>query len=270
MDKKALLEEILGSGALGPIAGLASGLPVGRSLAGATAAEVAPHGKVTRSEDVARKAALIGAPAAGIGALMLARKYGLGGRAAEFIAKKFPAGAIMDPNAERQIIQEIVPFLSAFGGSAAGGLATGTMVGGAAHMLPNRYGKKDDEQEKDGSLTESSSFEKLRDVVLGKEAADRARAMDRKVELDKLALSGGVVQKARSAAGAVKNFFTGGGPKAVKRPPPFAPKVFQGPPPAAPKGMFRPFTTGEKMVGTAATAGLGGAGLYALDGSGNQ
>ena len=39
------------------LTGLAAGMPVGRSVAGHTAAGMAPRGRITRSEDIARKAA---------------------------------------------------------------------------------------------------------------------------------------------------------------------------------------------------------------------
>ena len=126
----------------GTLAGLKRGLSVGRGLAGHTAAGIAPYGRVTRSEDLARKAAFIGAPAGSIAALALGRKYGLGRKAAAFLARKAPRGLVGSPAVDQAILSGALPLALGIGGGAVGGLATGGLVGGVQRLRGSPFKEK--------------------------------------------------------------------------------------------------------------------------------
>jgi len=125
---------------LSTVGGLYAGHGMGKSLAGETAAAVAPHGKMLRTEEKARRAATFAAPIAGLAALALARKYGLAGKAADYLAKKAPGGLIANPQLEQEAVRMATPFVAGLGGSALGGLGTGAALGAAAHLTPSRGG----------------------------------------------------------------------------------------------------------------------------------
>jgi hypothetical protein len=111
------------------LAGLSVGYGPGRSVAGETAALVAPKGRVERSENWARNAAVVGAPLGGLVAMGLARKYRLAPRLGERIGKAFPEGLIAEPAVEQELANLGVPGVSAIGGSLVGGGLTGAAVG---------------------------------------------------------------------------------------------------------------------------------------------
>jgi len=116
------------------VGGLYAGHGAGKSLAGETAAAVAPHGTRTRAEERARRIATLTAPIAGLGALALARKYHLGDEAARLLERKAPQGLIASPELEQQAARMATPFVAGLTGSMAGGVATGGMVGGTTRL----------------------------------------------------------------------------------------------------------------------------------------
>lgn len=126
----------------GTLVGLKQGLSVGRGLAGHTAAGLAPYGRVTRSEDLARKAAFIGAPAGSIAALALGRKYGLGRKAAALLARKAPRGIIGNPSIDQAVLKGVLPIALGMGGGAVGGLATGGLIGGVQKLRGSPFKEK--------------------------------------------------------------------------------------------------------------------------------
>lgn len=128
MKKTAFVE------ALPTLAGLTTGYSPGRSIAGETAAALAPEGRVHRSENLARNAAVIGAPLGGLVAMGLARKYRLPSRMGNLVSRNFPEGIIAEPEIEQELIRLGIPGVSAIAGSLAGGGATGAAVGGIQQL----------------------------------------------------------------------------------------------------------------------------------------
>lgn len=120
--------------ALPTLTGLATGYGPGRSVAGETAAALAPQGRVQRSENMARNAAVIGAPLGGLVAMGLARKYNLAPRLGATVAKKFPKGLIAEPSVEQELVNLGVPGVAAITGSLAGGGLSGGLVGGIQRL----------------------------------------------------------------------------------------------------------------------------------------
>lgn len=120
--------------ALPTLGGLVTGYGPGRSVAGETAAALAPEGRVHRSENAARNLAVIGAPVGGLMAMGLARKHNLAPRIARAAADKFPAGLIAEPAAEQELIHHGVPGVAAVLGSLSGGAASGGLVGGLQRL----------------------------------------------------------------------------------------------------------------------------------------
>lgn len=120
--------------ALPALTGLASGYGPGRSVAEETAAAIAPEGRVHRSANIARNAAVIGAPLGGLAAMALSKKYDLPGRIGNFVARKFPAGLIAEPAAEKELVNLGVPGVAAIVGSLGGGALTGGAVGGLQRL----------------------------------------------------------------------------------------------------------------------------------------
>lgn len=118
------------------IPALAAGLSTGRNLAGNTAAALAPEGRVTRSDQVARQAAYVGAPVGGVAGMIAAERYGLGNMAAN--AAHSLGAPSLAPAA-----RFLTPAAAALGGSALGGVGTGALVGGvqALRGSPKGYGK---------------------------------------------------------------------------------------------------------------------------------
>ena len=138
MTKVAFVE------ALPTLTGLATGYGPGRTVAGETAAALAPKGRTHRSENIARSAAVIGAPLGGLVAMGLARKYRLGPRLANFVEQKFPKGLIAEPSAEQELVNLGVPGVAAITGSLAGGGLTGGLVGGIQRMRgPTHHREKE-------------------------------------------------------------------------------------------------------------------------------
>lgn len=125
--------------ALAILAGTAAGLSGGRAVAGHSAAGLAPRGRKTRSEDVARRAAFIGAPLGSVALLALAKKKGLTEKALGGFARKFPKGMVTDPATEETLLKFLVPAGTAAAGGVAGGLATGGAVGAVQKMRGSPY-----------------------------------------------------------------------------------------------------------------------------------
>lgn len=128
--------------AIPALLGLAAGYRPGRNVAGETAAALSPRGRVTRGENIARQAAIIGAPLGGLGAMALARRYGAVPRLLNALGQHFPKGLIADPHVERQIVEIISPFVLGVGGSALGGLATGAGTGLVQQLRGPLYAEK--------------------------------------------------------------------------------------------------------------------------------
>lgn len=143
------------------IGGLVAGVPMGKAVAGHTAAGLAPYGRKTRSEDIARRLALIGAPIGGIAALALAKKYGLGGRAADYVQRAAPRGLIASPEAEREALRMVFPAVMGIGGGAAGGLLTGLGVGGIQALRGSPYKSV---REKTSSVRLEAFFDELQKI----------------------------------------------------------------------------------------------------------
>lgn len=120
--------------ALPTLTGLATGYGPGRSVAGETAAALAPQGRVNRSEAMARNAAVIGAPLGGLVAMGLARKHNLVPKLRALVAKSFPQGLIAEPAIEEELVNLGVPGVAAITGSLAGGALTGGAVGGVQRL----------------------------------------------------------------------------------------------------------------------------------------
>jgi hypothetical protein len=89
------------------MAGMVAGYPSGRSVAGHTAAKLAPEGRVTKSRQIARNIAMVGGPAAGIGALMLAKKYKMTPALQELVAKKFPNNSLVGVDISQEILKDL-------------------------------------------------------------------------------------------------------------------------------------------------------------------
>lgn len=128
------MEKISFVEALPTLTGLATGYGPGRSVAGETAAALAPQGRVQRSENFARNAAVIGAPLGGLVAMGLARKKGLANRLGSFVGHNFPKGLIAEPSVEQELVHLGVPGVAAITGSLAGGAVTGGLVGAAQQL----------------------------------------------------------------------------------------------------------------------------------------
>jgi hypothetical protein len=143
--------------ALPVITGLASGYGPGRNIAGETAAATAPRGRVQRSENIARNAAVIGVPLGGLAAMAIAHRYKLAPRMADFAAKHFPEGLIADKDSERELIRQLLPGAAAIGGSLMGGAATGGIVGG----LQQLRGPHHPHQEKSAALKPSPMWSRI-------------------------------------------------------------------------------------------------------------
>jgi len=142
------------------LAGTGVGLGAGRALSGHTAAGIAPRGRKMRSEDIARRAAFIGAPLGTVALLALAKKKGLTPRLMQHIANKFPRGMVTDPATEQSLLKFLIPAGTAAAGGVGGGLLTGGTVGAIQQMRGSPY-KKD--QEKKASM----SGQDLRLPVMG-------------------------------------------------------------------------------------------------------
>lgn len=157
-------------GELSPaIGGLIAGVPMGKAIAGHTAAGLAPRGRKTRSEDIARRLALVGAPAGGVGALALAKKYDLGGKAANLLSRVAPRGLITSPAAEQAALRMILPVALGLGGGALGGAVTGLGVGGVQALRGSPY-KSEREKTSEammGNIDMGSFFDELEKI--GKE-----------------------------------------------------------------------------------------------------
>jgi hypothetical protein len=144
---------------LSTVGGIYAGHGTGKSLAGEIAAAIAPKGKITRTEERARRAAIFASPVAGIAALALARKYNLGGRLSSVLARKAPRGLITSPQVEQEGVRAITPFVTGLAGSVLGGLATGTAAGLISRATSDSPGLK----------KKSASFQssEMLDQVLG-------------------------------------------------------------------------------------------------------
>ena len=130
----AFREELLkcaSADVLTALPGLMGGYSAGRNIAGETAAALAPEGRVTRSDNIARQAAIVGAPAGGLAGLGLALEHG-----------DAPLKYLKNQRT-RQIANLALPFAGAMGGSMLGGLATGAAVGGIQQLRGSPYTEKE-------------------------------------------------------------------------------------------------------------------------------
>jgi hypothetical protein len=105
------------------LGGLTAGYSPGRNVAGETAAAIAPEGRKTRSENIARQAAVVGAPLGGLAALGLAHHYGLTPKVLNMLPYHLSGGSVPE------IISMMAPAAIGAGGSMLGGLATGAGTG---------------------------------------------------------------------------------------------------------------------------------------------
>src|SRR5688572_30979029 len=128
--------------ALPTLTGLATGYGPGRSVAGETAAALAPEGRIHRSENIARNAAVIGAPLGGLVAMGLARKHNLVPKLQSLVSSKFPKGLIAEPAVEQELVNLGIPGVAAITGSLAGGALTGGAVGAAQQLRGPTYKKE--------------------------------------------------------------------------------------------------------------------------------
>ena len=101
-----------------------SGYGPARNVAGETAAAMAPEGRVTRSENIARQAAIAGAPLGALGGLVLAKKYNLASKLIP-VAKHLASA----PHQVEEIAGFASPFTASMGGAIGGGLAAGGATG---------------------------------------------------------------------------------------------------------------------------------------------
>lgn len=143
--------------ALPTLTGLATGYNPGRSVAGETAAILAPKGRVERSENIARNAAVIGAPLGGLVAMGLARRHNLAPRLKNIVSDRFPGGLIAEPSVEQELVNLGVPSASAIVGSLAGGAASGAAVGG----LQRLRGPIQNDRDKVASLRPSPMWSRI-------------------------------------------------------------------------------------------------------------
>jgi hypothetical protein len=124
------------------LGGMAAGFYPGKALAKHTANVASPRGEKTKAQDIAHKAAILGAPLGGLGALYMARRHHLPGRAELKHLKHFGSrGAIFTGNEERALLQSALPAIIGLGGTMAGGALTGAAVAGGAHVK-HRLGKR--------------------------------------------------------------------------------------------------------------------------------
>lgn len=143
---------------LGGLGGIAAGMSTGRNLAGDTAAEIAPHGRKTRSESMARALGWIGAPAGGLAALALAHKLHLGKHVTNQLMKHLPAEAAVAAGA-------LSHGAAGMAGASVGGLATGAGVGLAQKL---RGEPKGWENRKHGEDKAAVSKDMVNEAVLGR------------------------------------------------------------------------------------------------------
>jgi hypothetical protein len=139
------------------LAGLSVGYSPGRSVAGETAAVLAPKGRVERSENWARNAAVIGAPLGGLIAMGMARKHRLAPKLGDYVKRTFPEGLIAEPAVEEELVRLGVPGVAAIGGSLLGGAATGAAVGGVQRLR----GPVDNHHDKVAALKPSPMWSRI-------------------------------------------------------------------------------------------------------------
>lgn len=149
--KLAALADELSKIAFTPgLAGVMAGFYPGKNVAGETAAAIAPKGRVTRSENVARQLAVGAAPLGGLAGLALAKKHNLAG----FVGRH--ASKHLDLDSIRALQQYGVPLAAGAGGSMAGGAAAGAGVG----LVQRLRGAKGKEQEKTKEAAKDRDKEK--------------------------------------------------------------------------------------------------------------
>ena len=111
-------------------AAILGGYSPGRRLAGDTAAELAPHGRMGRSEDLARTVGTLSVPAGALAGMALAHKYDAANRITQAVRGFSPRGLLGSPSTDSALIHAATPAVSALLGSLAGGALTGVGVGG--------------------------------------------------------------------------------------------------------------------------------------------
>lgn len=147
MMKLALLPELIG---------VSTGYSPGRNVAGEVAAAMSPEGRVTRSENLARQGATVGAPVGSLAALYGAHRYNLAGRAAPTLGRALGMG----PGAAEAVANLGVPVAAGLIGGLGGGALTGAGVGAvqALRGSPKGHGKNTKaEREKTSSAEKTDS-----------------------------------------------------------------------------------------------------------------
>lgn len=133
---------------LGGLGGVIAGAGTGRNIAGDTAAEISPQGRKTRSESVARSLAWAGAPIGGLAALALAG----GSRGRRLISKIMDSDTVSritsDTPEVRDVLRGLLHGAVGFSGTAAGGAATGALVGGVQRLRGHPRQEAVDERRK--------------------------------------------------------------------------------------------------------------------------
>jgi len=165
-QKTARVYEILKEALPFGLTGIAGGYKAGRTLASATAEEVAPEGRKIRSGTFAKGLAMLTAPLGSIGALSLSHKHKLPERVLREVYRRYPQGLT---GIDQPIIRAGIPLAVAVGGGALAGLLTGGLVGGAQSL---RGPKKPREEEKRGSVPRALVLFPRRNDVLNKLAAE--------------------------------------------------------------------------------------------------
>jgi len=156
------------------LGGLVLGMPTGRALAGHAAAGLAPYGRKTRSDDIARRAGYVGAPAGGIAALALSHHYNLPDR----LAKTLGRGIITDKKTEQKAIRMLTPLAVGLGGSALGGLATGAITGGIQRARGPSRRRSEDTPQKIASMLYNLGIQKAAaDMGIGSAVKGVRRAL---------------------------------------------------------------------------------------------
>jgi len=122
------------------LGGLASGYSPGRNVAGEAAAALAPEGRKTRSENIARQLAVAGAPAGGLAALHFGMQHR--DRLLAELGQRMPGSPVPG------LIGMAAPLAFGVGGSLAGGALTGAATGLAQKLRGPLRAKKPEEQAK--------------------------------------------------------------------------------------------------------------------------
>lgn len=139
---------------------LIPGYYAGKNVAGDTAAGLAPEGRKTRSESVARSLAMLGGPAGGVAGLSVVTDPRV----------QAAISSLKNPLL-RDVARTFSPAVGAVGGSMLGGLATGAGVGLVQKLRgPTRGGEKTEKTA--NSLMKISMFEAFCDEMANLSSSD--------------------------------------------------------------------------------------------------